>query len=237
MKKVILASILGMFMTVYAKEDLGMLKEKIESKFRNTKIISVDKSEIEGLYEVILDMGRIIYVDKEGKYILVGHILDESGRDITGEKIQRESGRILKERLNNIDESKLLKIGSKGIKRKVIEITDPECPYCRKAEEFFKDEERLIIFMPLPFHKNARDLSIHILCSKDAGEEYKRVFSGKVDGKGLLRCKEGEERLSYMESLANELQVQGTPTFIVIDGDNPIRIEGLDPVIKQYIGE
>ncbi|MGE4266349.1 MAG: DsbC family protein [Deferribacterales bacterium] len=230
MKKKILLIILCLCLALsaYASDKAEDVKRKLTEQFTNFKITDVIESEIPGLYEVVAG-GNIMYSD--GSYILMGHMFDFTGKDITQEKINGLTAKMA----NQIDKSIALKVGSG--KKEVIEITDPECPYCLKAEEFFKDADvnRYIYFFPLSFHKNAERLSVHILCSKDSATEYEKVLKavseGKADSFKTDTCEAGKTTLKKMMDVAQQLGVRGTP-FFIIDGKV---ISGADPVIRQMI--
>ena len=206
------------------------IKQKLEETFKNTQIEKVQKSEIKGLYEVQMKNGKIIYTD--GNYLMLGHIFTFDGKDITQEKIDR----LMAKDIEEIDLSKALKIGNG--KTRVIEISDPECPYCRRAEKFFKNKNvsRYVFFMPLPFHKNAKPLAIHILCSDNPEKEYEKVMSGNIADK-LIYCKQGEIQLQEMEKIAKQLNVRGTPIFWVETEQGWKKIRGANPEILKYLGE
>jgi len=89
--------------------------------------------------------GNIFYTD--GKHLLFGHIFDTGGRDITQEAVNR----IMEKRVEseaNLDDA--LRIGNG--RHRVIEFTDPLCPFCRQAEKMMDgaDMTRYIFFYPLP---------------------------------------------------------------------------------------
>lgn len=230
MKKKILLIVLCMCLALsaFASDKAEDVKRKLSAQFTNFKISDVTESEITGLYEVVAG-GNIMYSD--GNYIIIGHMFDFAGKDITQEKINGLTAKMA----NQIDKSIALKVGSG--KKEVIEITDPECPYCLKSEEFFKDADvtRYIYFFPLSFHKNAERLSVHVLCSKDPAAEYEKVMKAMAEGKADLFktdiCDEGKTTLKKMVDVAQQLGVRGTPFFII----NGKVISGADPVIRQMI--
>jgi len=82
-----------------------------------------------------------------------------------------------------------LKIGNG--ENQVIEFSDPDCGYCRKASEFFSKREdvtRYIFFFPLSEQSETKVR--HILCSADRERAYKNVYEGKLDGTVCVVCKD-----------------------------------------------
>ena len=126
-----------------------------------------------------------------------------------------------------LDFSKSITIGS-GPKT-VIEFTDPDCPYCRKASEYFegrRDVTRHIYFYPLPSHPQAREKVQYILSQKDSAAAYHEIMSGKKDAvntsEGItpVGIKLQKEQLNT----ARSQNVHATPTFFI----NGKIIEGFD---------
>lgn len=117
-----------------------------------------------------------------------------------------------------LDFAKSITIGS-GPKT-VVEFTDPDCPYCRKASKYFEgrsDVTRYIFFFPLPRHPKAKEKVQYILSQTDRAAAYREIMSGKMDAvlkfegitpKGI---KLQEEQLET----AKRQKVNSTPTFLI----------------------
>lgn len=226
--KTILMSIL-MCMSVFAYADeASTIRNRVQGTF-NTIQIKEMKPVGDGIYEITTADSHIIYANND--YLILGNLISYSGINITK---QAEEKRTL-DKIEKIDKSIALRIG-KG-KKEVIEITDPECPYCLKAEDFFKDANvtRLVYFMPLSFHKDAHRLSVHILCSKEPEKEYAKVLEAvrnkTVAQFDTISCAAGRNTVDKMSQVAQELGVQGTP-FFVIDGKV---FSGADENIIKYL--
>ncbi|WP_029523601.1 DsbC family protein [Persephonella sp. KM09-Lau-8] len=228
MKKIVIG-LLTAASFVYATDVKQEIKEKIEKAFPGVKVKSVEKSPVKCLYEVITEDGRIAYTD--GKHLIPSHIFTLNGVDLTQAKLDKMSAKLIEK----TDLSKALKIGNG--KTVVVEVMDPECPYCHKAEKFFhnKDVTRYIFFMPLAFHKNARALSEHILCSDNPEKEYKKVMKGDFNLKNLKSCKKGKEKLKEMEKEVRKLGVRGTPAFWIKTDKGWKKISGANPVIEKIL--
>jgi glutaredoxin len=118
----------------------------------------------------------------------------------------------------------------------VIEFTDPDCPYCRKASEYLKgknDMTRYVYFIPMPAHKDAENKARFILCSNDKAKAYEEVMSGKYDHRKVDAC--SDEKVSTLlkehRELAAKAGVTGTPSFWIngqfVVGANIPAIEGI----------
>jgi thiol:disulfide interchange protein DsbC len=118
----------------------------------------------------------------------------------------------------NLDFSKSITIGN-GPKT-VIEFTDPDCPFCRKASKYLEgrsDLTRHIFLYPLPRHPKAKDKAQYILSQMDRGAAYHQVMSGKMDtvkkfdGITANGIKLQEEQLAIVKGQ----KVNSTPTFLI----------------------
>ena len=105
---------------------------------------------------------NIIYFHPEKDLLMFGEIWTKDGKNMTAEK----KGQARFARLKDLPLDKAVKIGNG--RNKVIEFTDPDCPYCRKASAFLKgrkDVTRYVFFFPLPIHKEAEAHARYVLCS------------------------------------------------------------------------
>ncbi|QDF28814.1 thioredoxin fold domain-containing protein [Halarcobacter anaerophilus] len=108
--------------------------------------------------------------------------------------------------------------------------TDPECPYCKKFESYFdKIEDKVkmrVFFYPLPFHKNAKDISLYIMSKKgyEASKEAMTETTKDTPAFKNRKYKAGEleklqKKLDEQMALASKLSVAGTPTVFDKEGN------------------
>ena len=134
-----------------------------------------------------------------------------------------------------LDFSKAIKIGS-GPKT-VVEFTDPDCPFCRKASKYFEarpDVTRYVFFNPLARHPRAKEKARFILSMPDKARAYHDVMSGRMDAAPpLASSSEGVRLQEEQFEIAKKAKVDSTPTFIV----NGRIIEGFDlKRIEEVLG-
>lgn len=132
---------------------------------------------------------------------------------------------------SELDFGKALVIGS-GLKT-VVEFTDPDCPYCRKAAAYFEkrtDVTRFIFFYPLPRHLKAREKAQFILSQQDKPKFYHAVMSGELDRlQNLEISPKGIKLQEEQYEIVKKAKVVSTPTFMIsgriIEGFDLKRIE------------
>ena len=135
-----------------------------------------------------------------------------------------------------LDFNKSIKIGN-GPKT-VVEFTDPDCPFCRKASKYFEgrsDVTRQVFFYPLPRHTRAKEKVRYILSMPDKAKAYHDVMAGKMDASPpLASTPEGIKLQEEQREIAKKNKVDSTPTFLI----NGRIIEGFDlKKIEEALGK
>lgn len=217
--------------TIAATNEADEVRQKLMATFPNMKNIGViEKAPTKELYQVTAG-NRVFYFDPAG-YIVFGEIWTKEGKNLTADKRTE----ISKQQLASLPLDKSIKIGNG--KNVVIEFTDPDCPYCRRAGEFLEKQENLtryVFLYPLPMHPEAKNKSRYILSSKDKGAALKEVMSGAFDGKTVpVRDGEQQEGLEAMIAVGSGMGVQGTPA-IWINGEaiNGADIKHMSALLKK----
>ena len=205
------------------------VRQVLAKTFPGIKAGEISGSDIPGLYEVEAG-SNVIYFYPEKGLLVFGEIWTKDGRNVTAEK----RARFAAAKLKDVPLEKAVKIGNG--RNKVIEFTDPDCPYCRKASAFFKGRDDVtlyIFFFPLPIHKDAEAHARYVLCAADKAHALEEVMSGNTTEKWTrLRRREGGSALlkEHMD-LGTKLGVRATPAFWIngqyVAGANIPAIEGL----------
>jgi thiol:disulfide interchange protein DsbC len=186
------------------------------NQFPKTAVDSFSQSPIPGLYEVISG-NQVFYFNDETKYLLFGEIYNNAGTSLTAER----KGRLVAAKLDKLPLDKAVKIGKGPVK--VIEFTDPDCPFCRKMDEFLSarsDVTRYVFFYPLPMHPNSKSKAAFIVASADCEKAFHDVFGGKYDKQDVMAADMPHTDLAMsqveeMQKLGNAIDIKGTPMLWV----------------------
>jgi thiol:disulfide interchange protein DsbC len=196
-----------------ANEKLNVDKDNLLKNFPNLRVDSVSESPVKGLYEIVAG-NQVFYFSPEG-YLMFGELWSKEGKNLTAEMREK----VLAEKVKQIPLDKALKIGSGP--RQVVEFTDPDCPFCRRVDEFLAkrtDITRYIFFLPLrKIHPDSEKKALYILSHKEKENAFREVFGGSMDGKPTPQDENRSTQLEEMEKVAQGIGVQGTPA-IWIDG-------------------
>lgn len=211
-----------------ANDEVRTEKENLMKSFPNLRVDGFRESPLKGLYEITAGE-QVFYFSPEG-YLFFGEIWTKDGKNLTAEMREK----VVSERLKNLPLDKALKIGSGP--KKVIEFTDPDCPYCRKVDNFLSkrtDVTRYVYFVPLrKIHPDAEKKARYILSQSDRDKAFHEVFEGSLDGKPLsIADGTQQQQLEEMEKIAAGLGVRGTPALWIegahVNGADIQRITGL----------
>lgn len=198
-------------------------KKKIEDYFQSSlggtlqpSQVEIQPSKIDGLVE-IYSQGSLMYFDTKTQLLFIGEIYTKAGESLTKASIKNRQ----LEKLARLPEPALILNKGNGY-RKIIEFTDPDCPHCRKANEFLSSHSVQLerhIYFDTRLHPNANAKIIHILCAADPTIEFQKVYSDSVTK--LNHCDFSAKAAAQLEKTSIEMAVSGTPTFFI--GENLIR--------------
>ena len=133
---------------------------------------------------------------------------------------------------SKIDLSRAPVVVGKGTGKKVVVITDPTCPFCRKAcntLRHYADEGKATFYVFfLPVHGNVSMKFLADIFNSDKSERpeiLKEIFLGKWSPSGKPMNPKAEREFRKQLEIVNELGVSATPTFIFPNGE---KVEGAD---------
>jgi thiol:disulfide interchange protein DsbC len=163
------------------------------------------------LYEVTSGL-NVFYYYPEKEYLFFGDMFTLEGKNITAERKAGLAAKLVK----NLPLDKAVSTGNG--KTVVIEFTDPDCPFCKKAYDYLKSKQDITLytfFSPLA-HPAAISKVYYILNAQDKSKAYHDVFDGKsvtppADGYSDSIKKLAQEHMD----LARSVGVSGTPTFFI----------------------
>jgi len=185
----------------------------LRDAFPQVKFDSISPSEIPGLFEVVMGQ-NIIYYYQEKDLILTGEIF---GQDLKS-KTAEHKGALAAAAVKTLPLEKAVRIGDG--KKVVIEFTDPDCPYCRKAFEYFSkrtDVTQYVFFAPLA-HPAAITKIQYILGKDNKPEAFDAMMLGQEIPASAKPATDAIKALAQEHlALAKKVGIQGTPTFF-IDG-------------------
>ena len=231
-KKVFLTLCILMVFATCTPLQAATPEESFRKSFPDVPLESITPTDIPGIYEIVAG-GRIAYYASGPEYLIVGEIMTREKKNLT----QARNNELQAKKFKDLPLEKAVKIGSGP--NTVIEITDPDCPFCRKASEFFakrSDVTRYVFFYPLAqLHPKAEAKVQYILCAQDRAKAYEEAMTGKLDEMKFTPCDDAAvTELAKIHKASGEKvggASIGTPLFMidgqVVKGANIPQIEGI----------
>lgn len=191
---------------------LAEVLAQLQQDFPRLPADEVQPTPVEGMFSIISGL-EIYYFFPQSGHLIKGDLYYRNGKNLT-----KQDEEILTEKtFSALPLDKALKIGNGPIP--VIEVTDPDCPYCRRASDFFDDKDslvtRYVFFFPIDqLHPNAAAKADWVLSANDGAAAYHQVMKGAYDKTPLPMFK-SNGRLAEHRSLVGAIGRSGTPKFFL----------------------
>ena len=229
MRKLIVTLAAAILFAGAAHADEQAIREVLEAKISDAKVLSIRKLPYAGLYEVAVQRGdglRIYYTDASAQVILACANVIESrtGRSLTEERLRQ---------LTAIDWNKLpfewaITTKRGNGRRRVAIFSDPNCPYCRTFERDLAhvDDITVHIFMYPVIKPESVRQSKSVWCSKDRSKAWNDLMLNDVQPTAPTDCPNPIEKLV---ALGKQLGAAATPTWFLPNGE---KYQGALPMSK-----
>ena len=190
----------------------------IAKKIDGLKLEDVRLTPINGVYEITRG-SEISYISSEGRYVILGDLVDIDANVNLSENRRR----VIRQRLiDTVPESEMLVFSPKNPKYTVTVFTDVDCGYCRRLHSQIAEYNRLGIKVRyLFFPRTGPDT--------ESWHKAEAVWCSPNRNDALTRAKNGEDIKSpdcHANSvvardweLGHKLSVEGTPAIFLPSGE------------------
>jgi len=208
------------------------LQEKINQSYPDLVIKSIQKTDFNNLYEVLIS-GQIIYTNKDFSFLIVeGRVVDpETKIDLTSDRLDE----LTRVNFLRLPFDKAIKVVRGNGERKVAVFSDVDCPFCKKLEkEGLSELDNITIYtflFPLAIHPKAEIRSKKIWCAEDKEKAWNDYMLRNIMANNNGNCKTPIEDILV---LGRDLGISSTPTIIFSSGK---KIPGAIPLkeIEKHI--
>jgi thiol:disulfide interchange protein DsbC len=189
------------------------------------KIDEINKSQVNGVYEVRVNGTEILYTDSEANYLFQGSLIDlRQRRNLTDERIEKLTA------ISFTDlplKDAVVEVRGNG-KRKVAVFADPNCGFCKRFERDLEKVGDLTVYTFLYpiLGADSTEKSKNIWCAKDKAKAWqgwmlKNQTPPALSATAAANC-DNSAVLRNVE-LGRKLKITGTPTLVFADG---VRVPG-----------
>lgn len=195
----------------------------VQSIVPGTKLLAVEKSQINGLYFGCMRNGDVLYVDPFNKILFFGGMYNSQGQELSVNHKNSCVDALLDEQINNLSAGEIEALVNNGVKvvhgsgskNKFIFFKSPTCPHCIDISEAI-EEKNITLFKYMPESELSTKEYI-----KDGIDENatSKLFKAQI-------------------AAVNELKIKGVPFFIVLDENSSVidTIKGADlKKIEKYL--
>src|SRR3569623_373754 len=205
----------GASVAAQAADENKVVTDAIHELVPAAKIDSVQKSPVNGFYEVVTG-GQVVYVSEDGKYLMQGSMYDLANKKALTEV--RVSG-LRREALAKVPDSKRIVFSPKDPKYTVSVFTDRDCGYCRKLHsqiEQYNQQGIAVEYLWFPrsgLNTPSYDKAVSVWCAVDRKKAFSEAKAGAEPKSAKCDNPVAEEF-----DLGQRLGVHGTPSVIAPDG-------------------
>jgi len=189
----------------------------IAKKFDGVKVEDVRISPVNGVYEVTRG-SEISYVSADGKYAILGDMVDIDGDSNLSENRRRT---IRARMIEAVPENEMLVFSPKDPKYTITVFTDIDCGYCRRLHSQIAEYNRLGIRVRYMFFPRSGP-------DTDSWHKAEAVWCSSNRNEALTRAKNGEDVkapkcptaiIARDYELGQKLSVDGTPAIFLANGE------------------
>ncbi|WP_268799852.1 thioredoxin fold domain-containing protein [Pseudomonas huanghezhanensis] len=195
------------------------IRKTLESLNLELPVESIGSSPLNGLYEVKLKGGRVLYASPDGQFVMQGYLFQiQDGKPVNlTEKTERLA---ISKTINGIPAGEMVVYPAIGeTKSHITVFTDTTCPYCHKlhaevpALNKMGIEVRYVAFPRQGLGSPGDEQLQAVWCSKDRRAAMDRM----VDGKNIQAAKCANP-VSKQYEIGQSIGVNGTPAIVLADG-------------------
>lgn len=218
-KQVFTGLMLVFFMSPLAaapKDDIQARLQKVDARI---EVVALKDAPIKNFYEVELSSGDLLYVSKEGDYILAGNLLaitDDGLVDLTEQA--RSAARTKVIQAVPLEEQVIFL--AKGKTKAVVQVfTDSTCPYCSRLHEQVPELNRQgveVRYLAFP-RQGAQGQGYKDLVNVWCADNQQQAMTAAKAGEKLAN-KQCDNPIAKQYELGQKLGVQGTPAIFLPDG-------------------
>ena len=150
--------------------------EKFKTMYPKTTFKGIRKSQVSGLYEVVMGE-NIAYTDESGRYFIFGHLFDMQQQvDLTAQrKLDSKKTEYPAQYL-----AQAIKTVKGDGSRSVAVFSDPDCPYCKQLEGELARLDNVTIYTflyPLEsLHPEAKTKAVSVWCAPNKAKAWSELM-------------------------------------------------------------
>lgn len=194
-----------------AADEIEAVKAGLQKMLPEMRIDRIGQSPVPGLYEVVFGT-RIIYVSKDGNYLIQGDLFDAGTRqNMTAPVVAK----LRLGAIESIGEQQMVVFSPQETKYTITVFTDIDCPYCRKLHQDIPAlnangvKVRYLLYPRAGLNSESYRKSMAVWCAEDSNAALTKAKAGEP-----IEMKSCDNPVKKHMELARAVGVTGTPTIV-----------------------
>jgi thiol:disulfide interchange protein DsbC len=214
-----LISCLVLSSAMVAQAGVKEIQDNMSKTLPGLQVLSVEESEIEGVYRIVASSGEVLFSNGDATYFLSGQLFSAKGGNVVNLTEQRK-GAERAEKLAAIKPEDKITYPAVGVQKAAVTVfTDIDCGYCRKLHREVPRMNELGIQVSYVAYPRAGlgSESYKKIVSAWCSEDRLKAMTDAKAGKSIpeLRC---DNPVAEQFALGGALGVTGTPAIMLSDG-------------------
>lgn len=183
-------------------------------------IEAIAESPMNGLYQVHLKGGRMLYASADGQFLMQGNLYQMKGNDAVNLTRQAESKGVAKE-INAIPRNEMVVFSPKEpAKAHITVFTDTDCGYCQKLHSEVPElnrrgiEVRYVAFPRQGVGSHGYNTLVSVWCAKD-----RQAAMNKAKARDDVPAATCDNPVTKQYELGQMIGVNGTPAIVLGNGE------------------
>jgi len=206
------------------------IRKTLQTLQLEVPVESVAASPLNGLYEVKLQGGRVLYASADGQFVMQGYLFQiQDGKPVNlTEKTERQA---IAKTINGIPVGEMVVYPAVGpAKSHITVFTDTTCPYCHKLHAEVPElnrmgiEVRYVAFPRQGLGSPGDEQLQAVWCSKDRKASMDKMVSGDT-----IKAPKCANPVSKQFQMGQSIGVSGTPAIVLESGQ---MIPGYQPAAQ-----
>ena len=207
------------FAVAAANDAEQAIRKSLQSLESEIPVDSIAASPVNGLYEVKLKGGRVLYASADGQFLVQGYLFQiQDGKPVNlTEKAERVA---IAKTINAIPASEMVVYPAKGeTKSHITVFTDTTCPYCHKLHAEVPElnrrgiEVRYVAFPRQGLGSPGDQQLQAVWCSSDRRGAMDKMVEGEE-----IKAAKCTNPVSKQFQLGQSIGVNGTPAIVLESG-------------------
>lgn len=198
--------------------DKALIESRLKSVEAGLAVESISPTPLNGIVEVVLNNGQIVYSSADGSYVLNGklfHLSDQGMVDLSAEKLRVKAYKALQ----LVKAEDMIVYPAKNTKTHITVFTDVDCPYCQKLHDevsALNEQGVEVRYLAFPRQGMTSETAARmgsIWCANNRQQALDAAL--KQEAIDRVAC---ESPVSSQYELGHKLGVTGTPAIVLADG-------------------